>query len=53
MKLNQLIAQYVAFRKSLGAKFEGNETVLRTFSRVMGERRTPGQCETPRSSGVS
>jgi integrase/recombinase XerD len=36
MKLNQLIAQYVAFRKGLGAKFEGNETVLHTFARVVG-----------------
>jgi len=42
MKLNQLIAQYVVFRKSLGAKFEGNETVLRTFSRVVGEGRHVG-----------
>jgi hypothetical protein len=42
MKLNQLIAQYVAFRKSLGAKFEGNETTLRTFSRVVGECRYVG-----------
>ena len=39
MKLNQLIARYVAFRKSLGAKFEGNETVLHTFARVVGEGR--------------
>ena len=42
MKLNQLIAQYVAFRKSLGAKFEGNETALRTFSRVVGDGRQVG-----------
>jgi site-specific recombinase XerD len=42
MKLNQLIAQFVAFRKSLGAKFEGNETVLHTFSRVVGEGRHVG-----------
>lgn len=42
MKLNQLITQYVAFRKSLGAKFEGNETVLCTFSRVVGEGRHIG-----------
>jgi len=42
MKLNQLIAQYVAFRKSLGAKFEANDTVLRTFSRVVGEGRHVG-----------
>ncbi len=42
MKLNQLIAQYVAFRRSLGAKFEGNETLLHTFSRVVGEGRNVG-----------
>jgi len=42
MKLNQLIAQYVAFRKSLGAKFEGNESVLHTFAHVMGDGRHVG-----------
>jgi integrase/recombinase XerD len=39
MKLRQLIDQYVAFRKSLGAKFEANETLLYNFSRVVGEGR--------------
>ena len=39
MKLRQLIAQYVAFRRSLGAKFEANQTLLHTFSRVVGEGR--------------
>ena len=43
MKLNQLTAQYDAFRKNLGAKFEGNETVLRAFSRVAGEDRQVGK----------
>jgi len=42
MKLNQLIAQYVAFRRGLGAKFGANESVLRTFSRVVGEGRNVG-----------
>ena len=42
MKLNQLIAQYVAFRKNLGAKFEANESVLHTFARVVGEGRRVG-----------
>jgi integrase/recombinase XerD len=37
MKLTQLIAQYVAFRKSLGADFEGSARLLHTFSRVVGE----------------
>ena len=39
MKLRQLIDQYVAFRKNLGAKFEANESLLHTFSRVVGEGR--------------
>jgi site-specific recombinase XerD len=39
MKLNQLIAQYVGFRRGLGAKFEANEAVLHTFSRVVGKGR--------------
>lgn len=39
MKLHQLIDQYVAFRKNLGAKFEANEALLHTFSRVVGESR--------------
>lgn len=51
MKLTQLIAQYVAFRKSLGAKFEGNETVLCSFSRVMGEGRHVGNVK-PREVAV-
>lgn len=42
MKLHQLIAQYVAFRKSLGAKFEANESLLHTFARVVGEGRHVG-----------
>jgi integrase/recombinase XerD len=37
MKLTQLIAQYVTFRKSLGQDFESNEWRLRTFSRFVGE----------------
>jgi len=37
MKLTQLIAQYVKFRKSLGQDFESNERRLRTFSRFVGE----------------
>jgi len=37
MKLNQLIVQYVAFRKSLGTNFESPEALLHTFSRVAGE----------------
>ena len=37
MKLTQLIAQYVTFRKSLGEDFESHERRLRTFSRFVGE----------------
>jgi integrase/recombinase XerD len=37
MKLKALIAQYVAFRKSLGARFENAEGRLATFCRCMGE----------------
>jgi site-specific recombinase XerD len=37
MKLTQLIAQYVSFRKSLGQDFESDGKRLRTFSRLVGE----------------
>ena len=37
MKLNELVAQYVAFRKSLGCDFESVESLLKTFCRRMGE----------------
>jgi integrase/recombinase XerD len=37
MKLTQLMAQYVTFRKSLGHAFESNEWRLRAFSRFVGE----------------
>ena len=37
MKLKALIAQYVAFRKSLGARFENSEGRLNAFCRWMGE----------------
>ena len=36
MKLAQLVAQYAAFRKSLGEDFESNTRVLQSFSRSMG-----------------
>ena len=36
MKLTQLIAQYVAFRKSLGQDFESDGRRLCTFSRFVG-----------------
>jgi integrase/recombinase XerD len=37
MKLNELIAQYVAFRKNLGQDFESNRKRLAVFSRFVGE----------------
>jgi site-specific recombinase XerD len=37
MKLKALIAQYVSFRKSLGARFENSEGRLNAFCRWMGE----------------
>jgi integrase/recombinase XerD len=36
MKLNELIGQYVAFRKSMGEDFESAESLLKTFSRRIG-----------------
>jgi site-specific recombinase XerD len=36
MKLNNLITQYVAFRKSLGEDFESAHSLLNTFCRRMG-----------------
>lgn len=36
MKLNELISQYVALRKSMGEDFESAESLLRTFCRRMG-----------------
>ena len=36
MKLQEMIAQYVAFRESMGEEFESAESLLNTFSRRMG-----------------
>lgn len=36
MKLNQLIDQYISYRKSLGEKFKTNETYLKAFCKAMG-----------------
>jgi site-specific recombinase XerD len=36
MKLNQLINQYIIYRKSLGEKFKTNETCLKGFCRKIG-----------------
>ena len=36
MKLKELITQYAAFRKSMGADFESAESLLNTFCRCMG-----------------
>src|SRR5258708_6347052 len=37
MKLAQIIAQYVAFRKNLGVSFENDARLLESFSRTIGE----------------
>ena len=39
MKLNQLITQYVRYRKSLGEKFKPNETYLKAFCSAIGPER--------------
>jgi len=39
MKLHRLVAQYVAFWKGLGAKFENNQAVLNTFCRAVAKNR--------------
>src|SRR6266542_2194225 len=39
MKLNQLINQYISYRKSLGEKFKTNETYLKAFCKAMGASR--------------
>lgn len=36
MKLEQLINQYICYRKSLGEKFKTNETYLRAFCKAIG-----------------
>jgi len=36
MKLKELITQYAAFRKSMGADFESAASLLNTFCRCMG-----------------
>lgn len=48
MKLTQLIALYVTFRKSLGQDFESDEKRLRTFSRFVGERADIRSVKPPR-----
>lgn len=37
MKLTELIAQYIAFRRNLGEKFERDAKLLQSFSRAIGE----------------
>jgi hypothetical protein len=39
MKLTQLIAQYVEFRRGMGQTFVSDEGILRAFSRAVGEDR--------------
>ena len=46
MKLKELITQYAAFRKSMGADFESAESLLNTFCRRMGEEIDVGEIRT-------
>lgn len=46
MKLKELITQYSAFRKSMGADFESAESLLSTFCRRMGEEIDVGEIRT-------
>jgi site-specific recombinase XerD len=39
MKLNQIVTQYVRYRKSLGEKFKTNETCLKAFCLAIGPER--------------
>ena len=39
MKLEQLILQYIGYRKSLGEKFKTNETYLKAFCKTIGSSR--------------
>jgi integrase len=39
MKLEQLILQYIGYRKSLGEKFKTNETYLKAFCKAIGPLR--------------
>ena len=39
MKLKELITQYAAFRKSMGAEFKSAESLLNTFCRHVGVER--------------
>jgi integrase/recombinase XerD len=43
MKLQALVSQYVAFRKSLGELFRTNEEVLTSFCRALGRRPDVGE----------
>jgi integrase/recombinase XerD len=36
MNVNELVTQYVAFRRTLGEKFKTNESILRSFCRAVG-----------------
>jgi integrase/recombinase XerD len=48
MKLNEVITQYVAFRKSMGEDFESAEGLLNTFCRRMGVEIDIGEIGTER-----
>ncbi len=45
MKLKELITQYAAFRRSMGADFESAESLLNTFCRRMGMEINVGEIQ--------
>ena len=45
MKLQAIVTQYVAFRKSLGEGFRSNEQVLKSFSHALGDRLDVGEVQ--------
>lgn len=45
MKLKELITQYAAFRRSMGAEFESAESLLNTFCRRMGMEINVGEIQ--------
>lgn len=53
MKLAQLVAQYAAFRKSLGEDFESDTRVLQSFSRSIGVEADIADVQADRVKGFS
>jgi hypothetical protein len=45
LKLQAIVTQYVAFRKSLGEGFRSNEQVLKSFCHALGDRPDVGEVQ--------